>query len=72
MVGDTSHITTLIQLSAYSLCKLLLAWAVSHFIVHKDFTHLQQVLVLPVIDAQHIQQARLGYFIFHPVCIFDV
>ena len=72
MVGDTFHITALVQLSPYCLCKLLFALAVSHFIVNKDLTHLQQVLVLPVIDAQHIQQARLGYFIFHPVCIFDV
>ena len=69
MVGDAFHITAFVQLSPYCLCKLLFALAVSHFIVNKDLTHLQQVLVLPVIDAQHIQQARLGYFIFHPVCI---
>ena len=57
VVGDAFHVTTLGKNFAYSIGKHLLAWAIGDFIVNKDLTNLQEVLMLPVVDTQDVQEA---------------
>ena len=69
MVWNSLHVRTSIEYRTNSLTQLLTAMGISYFIIDKDLTNFEKSLVLPVVDAEHVQEAWLGYGVFHIVVI---
>ena len=65
MVWNSLHVRTSIEYSTNSLPQLLAVWGISYIIINKDLTNFEKSLVLPVVDAEHVQEAWLGYSVSH-------
>ena len=74
VVSDTLHVGTFVKNVTDGLGEHLFVRIVGNIVVNKNFTDLQKVGVLSVIDGENVQKPRLGDSIFnaHIVWIFIV